>query len=54
MKLHRIALTLLIILATTAAVAQSDAQKSFDKLSRWRGPGKGRRPTVNPLKWFTR
>lgn len=44
MKLHRIALSLLVILAAGCALAQSDAQKSFDKLKTLAGTWEGKAP----------
>jgi len=48
MKLFRIAIPLFLVLATTAGVAQSDAQKSFDKLKSlvgsWEGKGANGQP----------
>ena len=48
MKLHRIAFALLVVFVTTCAVAQSDAQKSFDKLKSLAGTWEGKTPNGQP------
>ncbi len=44
MKLFRIAATIALVLGATAALAQSDAQKSFDKLKTLAGSWEGKDP----------
>jgi hypothetical protein len=48
-KSNRLALALLLILAATAALGQSDAQKSFDQLKSLAGTWEGKNSMGEPL-----
>ena len=50
MKTARIALALMLALAATAAVAESDAQKSFNKLKSLEGTWEGKAPDGQSVK----
>ena len=49
MKAIRIATSLLLVLAATAVMAESDAQKSFDKLKTLTGSWKGKSSNGQPV-----
>jgi hypothetical protein len=49
MKLARISAALLLVLTTTAAFAQTDAQKSFDKVKSLEGKWEAKGPDGHPM-----